>query len=119
MYKRQDDTLFPNQFVNARLLVETLRDATIIPLSALQRGPESTFVWVVQPDSTVGIRPVQAGPTQGDQVAVTSGLEPGELVVTDGIDKLAPKAKVAVRGMAPPADGGNVSERRPATAAGS
>lgn len=119
VFPNEDDTLFPNQFVNARLLVETLRDATIIPLSALQRGPESTFVWVVQPDSTVGIRPVQAGPTQGDQVAITSGLEPGELVVTDGIDKLAPKSKVAVRGMAPPADGGNVSERRPATAAGS
>ena len=106
VFPNEDDTLFPNQFVNARLLVETLRDATIIPLSALQRGPDSTFVWVVQADSTVGIRAVQAGPTQGDQVAVTSGLEPGELVVTDGIDKLAPKAKVAVRGMAPPAEEG-------------
>ena len=113
VFPNEDDTLFPNQFVNARLLVETLRDATIIPLSALQRGPESNFVWVVQPDSTVGIRPVQAGPTQGDQVAITSGLEPGELVVTDGIDKLAPKSKVAVRGMAPPAepDGGAPRER--------
>jgi len=106
VFPNEDDTLFPNQFVNARLLVDTLRDATIIPLSALQRGPDSTFVWVVQADSTVGIRAVQAGPTQGDQVAVTSGLEPGELVVTDGIDKLAPKAKVAVRGMAPPAEEG-------------
>lgn len=106
VFPNEDDTLFPNQFVNARLLVETLRDATIVPLAALQRGPESTFVWVVQADSTVAIRPVQSGPIQGDQVAITSGLEPGELVVTDGIDKLAPKAKVAVRGMAPPAEGG-------------
>ena len=107
VFPNDDDTLFPNQFVNARLLVETLRDATIVPLAALQRGPDSTFVWVVQADSTVGIRPVQAGPSQGDQVAITSGLEPGELVVTDGIDKLAPKAKVAVRGVAPVGEGGS------------
>ncbi len=104
VFPNDDDTLFPNQFVNARLLVETLRDATIVPLAALQRGPDSTFVWVVQGDSTVGVRTVQAGPSQGDQVAITSGLEPGELVVTDGIDKLSPMAKVAVRGMKPPAN---------------
>jgi len=106
VFPNDDDTLFPNQFVNARLLVETLRDATIVPMAALQRGPDSTFVWVVQGDSTVAIRPVQAGPSQGDEVAITSGLEPGELVVTDGIDKLSPKAKVAVRGLAPAGDGG-------------
>jgi len=112
VFQNEDDTLFPNQFVNARLLVETLRDATIIPLAALQRGPDSTFVWVVQADSTVAIRPVQAGPTQGNQVAVISGLEPGELVCTDGIDKLSPKAKVTVRGLKPEGGEGSVSERR-------
>jgi multidrug efflux system membrane fusion protein len=112
VFQNEDDTLFPNQFVNARLLVETLRDATIIPLAALQRGPDSTFVWVVQADSTVAIRPVQAGPTQGNHVAVISGLEPGELVCTDGIDKLSPKAKVTVRGLKPEGGEGSVSERR-------
>jgi len=105
VFANDDDTLFPNQFVNARLLVETLRDTTLVPLAALQRGPDSSFVWIVQPDSTVALRTVRTGPAQGDQVAITSGLEPGEMVVTDGIDKLAPKAKVAVRGMAPVADG--------------
>lgn len=98
LFPNEDDTLFPNQFVNARLLVETLRGATLVPAAALQRGPESSFVWVVQADSTVGLRIVQPGPSQGDVVVVASGLEPGELVVTDGIDKLSPSAKVTVRG---------------------
>lgn len=101
VFPNDDGTLFPNQFVNARLLVETLRDVTLVPLAALQRGPERSFVWVVQPDSTVALRDVQPGPVQGDMAAVTSGLEPGELVVTDGIDKLAPKAKVSVKGLKP------------------
>lgn len=101
VFPNDDDTLFPNQFVNARLLVETLHDMTLVPLAALQRGPDSSFVWVVGADSTVMLRTVRSGPVQGDQVAIASGLEPGELVVTDGIDKLSPKAKVAVRGLAP------------------
>ncbi len=108
-FPNEDDALFPNQFVNARLLVETLRGITLVPLSALQRGPERSFVWVVQPDSTVALRDVQPGPVQGDVAAVTSGLEPGELVVTDGIDKLAPKAKVSVRGLKPAGDAGSAA----------
>lgn len=102
VFPNDDGTLFPNQFVNARLLVETLHGATLVPLAALQRGPERSFVWVVQPDSTVALRDVQPGPVQGDVAAVTSGLEPGELVVTDGIDKLAPKTKVSVKGLKAP-----------------
>ncbi|RLS35892.1 MAG: MdtA/MuxA family multidrug efflux RND transporter periplasmic adaptor subunit [Planctomycetota bacterium] len=103
VFPNDDDALFPNQFVNARLLVETLHDTTLVPLAALQRGPDSAFLYVVQADSTVALRTVQPGQVQGDQVAITSGLEPGELVVTDGIDKLTNKAKVAVRGLKPPA----------------
>ena len=118
-FPNEDDTLFPNQFVNARLRVETLRDTTLVPLAALQRGPESSFVWVVQPDSTVALRDVQPGPVQGDVAAVTSGLEPGELVVTDGIDKLAPKAKVAVRGLKPAGEGNAAGPPRPVGTAGS
>jgi len=105
LFPNEDDTLFPNQFVNARLLVETLRDATLVPAAALQRGPESSFVWVVQSDSTVTLRRVEPGPAQGDTVVVSSGLEPGEVVVTDGIDKLAPNVQVMVRGMKGAAEG--------------
>lgn len=109
LFPNDDDTLFPNQFVNARLLVETLRDATLVPAAAVQRGPDSSFVWVVQPDSTVSLRMVRPGPSQGDVVAVTSGLEPGETVVTDGIDKLSPGAKVSVRGLKGAAPPGGVA----------
>ena len=98
VFPNDDNTLFPNQFVNARLLVETIRGATVIPTAAVQHGPKSTFVYVVQTDSTVELRPVITGATQGDQVAIVSGLVPEELVVTTGIDKLNNKAKVAVRG---------------------
>ena len=98
VFPNDDGSLFPNQFVNARLLVETLREAVVVPLAAVQHGPESKFVYVVQPDSTVSLRTVETGAAQGDVVAVTSGVEPGDLVVTDGIDKIANKAKVAVRG---------------------
>jgi multidrug efflux system membrane fusion protein len=105
VFPNDDDTLFPNQFVNARLLVETIRGATVIPMAAVQHGPKSTFVYVVQPDSTVELRPVITGATQGDQVAIVSGLVPNELVVTTGIDKLNNKAKVAVRGAPAKASG--------------
>ena len=98
VFPNEDNTLFPNQFVNARLLVETIRGATVIPVAAVQHGPKSTFVYVVQPDSTVELRPVITGASQGDEVAIVSGLVPDELVVTTGIDKLNNKAKVAVRG---------------------
>ena len=80
--------LFSNQFVNARLLVETLRGPLVVPLSAVQRGTDSTFVYVVEPDSTVAIRPVTVGPSQGDSVTITTGLALDDLVVSDGIDKL-------------------------------
>ena len=92
------DTLFPNQFVNARLSVEMIRGATVIPMAAVQHCPKSTFVYVVQTDSTVEMRPVITGAMQGDRVAIVSGLVPSELVVTTGIDKLNNKTKVAVRG---------------------
>lgn len=99
-FPNEDNTLFPNQFVNARLLVETIRNVTVIPTAAVQHGPKSTFVYVVQPDSTVELRPVITGVTQGDQVNIVSGLVPDELVVTTGIDRLNNKAKVSVRGAA-------------------
>jgi len=97
VFPNEDNTLFPNQFVNARLRVETLDDAVVVPAAAVQHGPDSNFVYVVQPDSTVALRTVEPGPTQGDVVTIAKGLEPGDRVVTDGIDKVSNKARVTVR----------------------
>ncbi len=98
-----DEGLFPNQFVNIRLLLDTLHGATIIPTSALERGAEGLFVYVVKPDRTVTVRDIKTGPTEGERVAVSSGLAPGEIVVTDGADKLREGSKVELPGDAPPA----------------
>jgi multidrug efflux system membrane fusion protein len=98
VFPNEDNALFPNQFVNARLLVETLVGATVVPAAAVQHGPDKDFVYIVQPDSTVLLRPVETGPAQGDLVAIASGIEPGEMVVLDGIDKVTNKTRVAVRG---------------------
>ena len=86
--------LFPNQFVNARLLLDTLRNATVIPNAAIQRGSSGNFVYVVKPDHTVTIRQVTAGPVEGESTAINNGIAVGETVVIDGIDKLKEGAKV-------------------------
>ena len=91
-----DDKLFPNQFVNARLRVETRHDAVLMPVAAIQRGTQGTFVYVVGQDQAVAIRPVTLGPISGETVAVEKGLAAGEQVVTDGADKLREGAKVEV-----------------------
>lgn len=98
MFENKDNGLFPNQFVNVRMKVGTVNDATAIPTSATQRGSIGTFVYVVQPDKNVTVRAVQLGPTEGDQVAINSGLLPGEIVVTVGGDKLREGTKVEVAG---------------------
>lgn len=86
--------LFPNQFVNARLLVNTLQGAVLVPSAAVQLGPQSTFVYVVKKDQTVELRTVKAGAKEGSQTAIEDGISPGELVVTDGVDKLTQGTKV-------------------------
>jgi multidrug efflux system membrane fusion protein len=88
--------LFPNQFVNIKLQVDTLKGTDIVPSSAIQRGAPGTFVYLVQPDSTVHAQPVTLGPDDGEKVAVTKGLEPGQVVVTDGADRLKEGAKITV-----------------------
>jgi multidrug efflux system membrane fusion protein len=93
-FPNEDEKLFPNQFVNARLLVRTLEEATLIPTAAIQRGVRGTYVYVVDADRRVSARPVKLGPTEGELAAVDSGVEPGELVVVDGADKLREDAKV-------------------------
>jgi multidrug efflux system membrane fusion protein len=86
--------LFPNQFVNVRMLVQTLPDATLVPSAAIQRGAPGTFVYVVKDDRSVTVTPVKLGPVQGEVTAIESGLAPGDMVVVDGTDKLREGAKV-------------------------
>lgn len=93
-FPNEDNSLFPNQFVNARMLVNVMHGSTIIPAAAVQRGTPGTFVYVVKADNTVSVRPVKLGPTQGENVAVNAGLTPGETLVVDGADKLREGAKV-------------------------
>jgi membrane fusion protein, multidrug efflux system len=88
--------LFPNQFVNIKLRVDTLQNAAIVPSSAIQRGAPGTFVYLVKPDNTVTAQVVTLGPNDGEKVAVTKGLEPGQVIVTDGADRLREGAKVQV-----------------------
>ena len=91
-----DNALFPNQFVNARLRVETRHGATLVPVAAIQRGTQGTFVYVVGQEQAVAIRTVTLGPVSGDIVAIEKGLAPGDQVVIDGADKLRDGAKVEV-----------------------
>ncbi len=96
-FANKDYALFPNQFVNARMLVEVRKDAALIPLSALQRGQQNnSFVYLIQDDNTVSIRPVTPGPSDGDTVLIEQGLKPGERVVADGADKLRAGAKIDI-----------------------
>ena len=97
VFKNEDNLLFPNQFVNVRLKVDTREDAIIVPAAAVQRGPSFNFVYVVKSDSTVELRKVTTGPTEGAEMIVNDGLVAGELVVTDGIEKLAAGSSVVLR----------------------
>ncbi len=96
MFANPDELLYPNQFVNARLLVNTMQDTVRVPVPAVQRGEPGTFVYVINANNTVSVRPVKLGPTDGGYTAVLSGLQPGEKVVTDGTDRLRDGAKVTV-----------------------
>jgi multidrug efflux system membrane fusion protein len=89
--------LWPNQFVKARLLLSTRRGALVIPTTAVQRGPAGTFVYVIDQEQVVAVRPVQVAPPQGELAVVEKGLEAGERVVADGQDQLRPGNKVAPR----------------------
>jgi multidrug efflux system membrane fusion protein len=97
VFPNRDGALFPNQFVNARLLVDTIRNAVLVPNAAIQRSPQSAFVYVVKSDDTVEARNVQIQGSEGDETSISQGLSAGETVVTDGVDKLQPGAKVALR----------------------
>ena len=93
-FDNTDDALFPNQFVNARLLVEMKHGVTLLPTATIQRNSQMTYVWAVKPDSTVAVRQVTVGTIEGDDAEITSGISPGELAVMTGVDKLQEGGKV-------------------------
>ena len=95
-FPNQDQALFPQQFVNAHLLVDTLHAPVLVPNAAVQRGSPGTFVYLVGADDTVAVRKVVAGPADSSSTAITSGLAAGDRVVVDGADRLHEGAKVAV-----------------------
>jgi membrane fusion protein, multidrug efflux system len=96
-FPNTDNRLFPSQFVNARLRIETRRGATVVPTAAIQQSPRGSFVYVVRPDRTVGIRQVGVGVTDGDDVSIEQGLQVGEQVVVEGAERLRDGAAIAPR----------------------
>lgn len=96
MFANVDDVLWPGEFVNARVLVETRHDAITVPNAAIQSGPQGLFAWVVASDDTVQPRPIEVGPTAGDSTVVTAGLADGDRLVTAGQYKLQSKTKVVI-----------------------
>ena len=95
-FANADEKLWPGEFVNARLLVDTRKDVVVVPPLAVQRGPHGLFAWVVKQDNTVEPRPIQTGSTSGDRTIITSGVNDGERVVTDGQYKLQTNAPVTI-----------------------
>jgi multidrug efflux system membrane fusion protein len=93
-FDNRDGALFPNQFVNAKLLVEEKNGVTLVPTAAVQRNSQNTYVFLVKPDSTATVRNITIGTTEGDQSEVTSGLAPGDDVVMTGVDRLQEGTKV-------------------------
>jgi multidrug efflux system membrane fusion protein len=100
-FDNKDHLLFPNQFVNARLLLDTKRGATVVPAAAIQRSPQGTFVYLVKEDQTVTVRQVKLGPSEGDETAIEAGLAPGDRLVVEGAERLREGSKVELKGPGP------------------
>ncbi len=113
VFDNRDNSLWPNQFVNASLLLETRKNSTTVPTAAILRGPQGTYVYAVNPDKTVEDRAVTVSLTQGDTTVVTSGLNPGDTVVTDGQDKLQRGSRVEPRSGPPAAPAGGNTANAP------
>jgi len=106
IFANNDDRLWPGEFVNARALIETRRNALTIPASAVQRGPQGLFAWIVSANKTAEPRPLQVGPTTDDVTIVTAGLADGDTVVADGQYRLQPNAPVTIAPPSSPASRG-------------
>lgn len=109
LFQNADEKLWPGEFVNARILLGTRKDVVVIPPTAVQRGPHGLFAWVVKTDNTVEPRPIETGATTGDRTIVTSGLDDGDRVVTDGQYKLQANAPVTITAPPTAATQGNAS----------
>lgn len=96
LFANDDERLFPNQFVNVRLLLDTLSGITTVPAGAVLRGSVGAYVYLVNDDGTVSVRPVSVGVSNGDRTQVTKGLAVGERVVTDGVDRLRDGIRVTL-----------------------
>jgi membrane fusion protein, multidrug efflux system len=94
VFDNRNNELWPNQFVNVHLLLETRKNITVIPSAAVQRGPQGSYVYVVKADKTVEVRPVNIATTEGNLAEIASGVSPNESVVTDGQDKLQANTRV-------------------------
>jgi multidrug efflux system membrane fusion protein len=97
VFDNKDNSLWPNQFVNADLLLETRKNATVVPTAAILHGPDGAFVYLAKQDDTVEARGVSVSVTQGNTTVVTSGLNPGDVVVADGQDKLQTGSRIEPR----------------------
>jgi multidrug efflux system membrane fusion protein len=106
-FTNADEALFPNEFVNIEMLVDTLRNAVLVPTPAVLSGAPGDYVYLVQPDQTVTVRKIKLGPSDGINTAILSGLAVGDTVVTDGTDRLTEGAKISVAG--PPSASGTAS----------
>jgi multidrug efflux system membrane fusion protein len=102
-FQNRDSALWPGQFANIRLLVETRRGALVVPASAVQIGPSGSYVWILRPDSTVTTRPVAAGPAEAGRVVIESGLKPGDTIVVEGQYRLLDGGRVSVQDATGPA----------------
>ena len=114
IFPNADEALFPNQFVNATLLVDTLHDAVRIPSAGIQRGAPGTYVYLINPDNTVSIHPIKLGPTDGDLSQVTDGLKAGDKIVVDGADRLRDGQRITIP---PPPAANGAAPAAPASAA--
>jgi multidrug efflux system membrane fusion protein len=106
IFDNADESLFPNQFVNVRLLADTVKDAVVVPVAAVQRGQPGTFVYLAKADDTVEIRVVELGATDGEKVAILKGLKVGDQVVIDGVDRLRDGARIRKPTVPPRASAG-------------
>ncbi|HEY4275960.1 MAG TPA: MdtA/MuxA family multidrug efflux RND transporter periplasmic adaptor subunit [Rhizomicrobium sp.] len=117
MFDNTDNKLFPSQFVNIRLLVDTVQNQTVVPVASIQRGASGTFVFIVNPDKTVNQRSVKLGIQDADKVAILEGLKPGDTVVVDGADRLRDGSEITIpdpatqKINAPSAGGGDEAAR--------
>lgn len=113
LFDNRDNRLFPSQFVNAKLFVDTLHDVTTVPVAAIQRGADGTYVFIVTPEKTVSQRTVKTGVQDGDKIQILSGIKPGDTVVVDGADRLRDGADVEIPAggkIAAPSSSGDASD---------